>query len=146
MRPPRPSLNEKTAAIAYARAFNTHDLSLFAPLCHRRLHVTDQRHWAPSVGADRYLQIMQDYFDHVPVEQSNTRMELAETSPPSFIGDPPRPCVVEHRRGKPVATFLFGVRGGLIRRIEKRLLPPPTDCRLTGIYPGLGMGFEGEVN
>jgi hypothetical protein len=46
----------------------------------------------------------------------------------------------------PVCTVLFGVDRGKIRRIEKRLLPPPTECRLSGIYPGLDTDPTQEVN
>ena len=141
-----PTLTEKTAAIAWARAWNTRNLELLRPLMHHRVQITDQRNWESKVGADLYLQRMQDYFDHVPAETSATTMELAETPTHSFTVAPPRPCVIEYRRGQPVATFLFRVHGGLIRLVEKRLLPPPTECILTGSYPGLEDHPAMEVN
>ena len=64
-------------------------------------------------------------------------MELATAPGDRRLNLPPRPCVVEHRNGRPVYTVLFDVRRGRIRRIEKRLLPPPTECTLSGVFPGL---------
>ena len=43
MTQPRPSLSEKAAAVAYARAHNTHDLDDLAQLVHNRVRVYDQR-------------------------------------------------------------------------------------------------------
>ena len=133
----RPSLTEKTAAIAYARAINTHEIELLAPLVHDDLRIVDQRNWDQRVGGRHYLGMLEDYFECVPRDRSQTWMELATVPLGPFETRPPRPCVVEYHRGVPVCTVLFGVDRGKIRRIEKRLLPPPTECRLSGIYPGL---------
>ncbi len=146
MRPQRPSLSEKTAAIAYARAFNTHDLSLLAPLVHDRLHVFDQRNWTPREGSNFYLGMIGDYFELVPPEKCSMTMELAVVPQAPINEGTPRPCVIEYHGGRPVCTILFQVHGGKIRRIEKRLLPPPTECQLTGVYPGLDTGPTEEVN
>jgi len=146
MRPQRPSLTEKTAAIAFARAINTHDITLLAPLVHDGLYVSDQRRWDPRVGAETYLEMLGRYFTHVPRERSSTTMELATVPRPPFASEPPRPCVVEYHHGKPTYTVLFRVHAGKIRHIEKRLIPPPTECQLTGVYPGLDTGPTEEVN
>ncbi len=126
----RPVLTEKTAAIAFARAINTHDITLLAPLVHDNLHISDQRRWDPRVGAENYLGMLGKYFACVPRERSSTTMELA-------MSEPPRPCVVEYHHGRPICTVLFQVHAGKIRHIEKRLIPPPTECNFTGFYPGL---------
>jgi len=142
----RPSLTEKTAAIAYARAINTHEIELLAPLLHDGLRVTDQRRWAPALGGRRYSGMLEDFFQAVPRERSATTMELATLPQNPYAPDPPRPCVVEYQWGRPVCTVLFHVRAGKIRQIEKRLLPPPTECELTGVYPGLDILPGEEVN
>ena len=146
MRPQRPSLNEKTAAIAWARAFNTHDLSLLAPLVDDRLCVSDQLRWNQMLGGKHYLTMLGDYFECVPLEPTNNWMEIATLPEAPMAPTPPRPCVVEYRHGKPTYTILFRVHAGKILHIERRLLPPPTACRLSGIYPGLDTGPSEEVN
>lgn len=146
MNQPRPVLTEKTAATAWALALNTHDLSVLAPLVHDRLRVTDQRRWDQRVGGDRYLAMLEAYFEAVPRERSGLRMELATLPPEATRSPRPRPCVVEYRDGRPTCTILFQVIGGTIRHIETRLLPPPTDCRLSGIYPGLEAELEEAVH
>ncbi|MEE4271572.1 MAG: hypothetical protein V2I67_07860 [Thermoanaerobaculales bacterium] len=143
----RPSLTEKTAAIAWARAWNTRNLELLRPLIHRKSYITDQRRWDPRRDLKDYLQRLQDLFDHLPSEHLGAAMELAETPSPGFIGDPPRPCVIEYRRRRPYASILFRVHAGLIRQVEIRLLPPPSECSLSGIYPGIEESLDlAEVN
>ena len=134
---PRSTLTEKTAAIAYARAINTHETELLAPLLHDELRVCDQRRRNPAVGGRRYTEMLEDYFRSVPPEESATTMELAALPRNPFAPEPPRPCVIEYRWDTPVCTVLFHVGAGKILQIEKRLIPPPTECELTGIYPGL---------
>jgi hypothetical protein len=138
MNQPRPTLTEKTAAIAWARAWNTRDLELLRPLVHESIHISDQRRWQPRVGGSSYLTMIQDYFDATQSRPPSTRFELAQTpTSPGFISEAPRPCLVEYQRGRPVATILFHVRRGTIRQVERRVLPPPTECILTGLYPGI---------
>ena len=134
---PRPTITEKTAAIAWAHAWNTHDLSLLAPLVHENLRVLDQRRWDPTIGGPHFLSMLADYFACVPLAKISTRMELATL--PRSTGDhrPLRPCVIEYRFDRPTSTILFRVHAGTIRLIERRLLPPPTDCVLSGVCPGL---------
>jgi hypothetical protein len=117
----RPTLTEKTAAIAYARAFNTRDLSLFAPLVHRNLLVSDQLQWHQLRGGDLFLSVTRNLFECVP-------------------------CVVAIFDSRPKYTVLFRVHRGKIRFIERRLLPSPTDCRLSGVYPGIDDDLDQVVN
>lgn len=133
----RPSLTEKTAAIAYARAINTHETELLAPILHDEFRVCDQRRRNPAVGGRRYIQMLEKYFRNVPPEKSVTTMELATLPRNPFAPAPPRPCVIEYHWGKLVCTVLFHVWAGKILQIEKRLIPSPTECELTGLYPGI---------
>lgn len=146
MRPQRPSLTEKTAAIAWARAHNTRDIGPLAPLVHDALHISNQRWWAPQIGGEHYITMLGDFFECVPIDPSATRMELATVPQGRRPTGPPRPCVIEYRHGRPTFTVLFRVRAGKILHIEKRLIPPPTECVLTGICPGLENDCLEEVN
>lgn len=146
MNQPLPVLTERTAAVAWARAWNTCDISGLAPLLADDLHIVDQTRWTPVVGARYFVGLASNYFECVRNVADRATMELA-TAPGDRRWDlPPRPCVVEYRKGRPVLTVLFEVHRGRIRRIEKRLLPPPTDCTLSGIFPGLDDVLLGEVN
>ena len=146
MNHPRPVLTERTAAVAWARAWNTCDISGLAPLLADDLRIADQTRWTPMVGARYFVGLASDYFECVRDVSDRATMELATTPGDRRWNLPPRPCVVEYRSGRPVYTVLFDVRGGRIRRVEKRLLPPPTDCTLSGIFPGLEDALLGEVN
>ena len=86
----RPSLTEKTAAIAYARAINTHEIELLAPLLHDGLRVIDQRRWTPALGGRRYSGMLEDFFQAVPREKSATTMELATLPQNPYAPYPPQ--------------------------------------------------------
>ena len=104
----RPSLTEKTAAIAYARAINTHEIELLAPISprrpphHRSTPLDPRCRWPPLHRDAREL------LPGCPARKSATTMELA-TLPQSPYVPPPRPCVVEYQWGRPVCTVLFHV-------------------------------------
>jgi hypothetical protein len=142
----RPTLTEKTAAIAYARAFNTRDLSLFAPLVHRNLLVSDQLQWHQLRGGDLFLSVTRNLFECVPRMPVDSWMELASLPHGSKSPGPTRPCVVAIFDSRPKYTVLFRVHRGKIRFIERRLLPSPTDCRLSGVYPGIDDDLDQVVN
>ena len=57
--------------------------------------------------------------------------------------NPPRPCAIAHQDGRPAATVLFEVDGGLISRVDLCIIPPPQTCKGTGIFPGLDDADEG---
>ena len=146
MNPPRPSLTERTAAIAYARAFNTHDPSLLAPLIHDELRVSDQLRWHHLVGGENFLSLIGSHFQCAPSSPARNWMEIATLPDAPRSPFRPRPCVVEYRNGKPACTILFRVHDGAICFIERRLLPPPTECRLSGNCPGLEDQLREAVN
>ena len=135
----RPSLTEKTAAIAYARAINTHEIELLAPLVHDDLRIVDQRNWDHRVGGRHYLGMLEDYFECVPRDRSQTWMELATVPRPSDAAAS-RPCVVEYQSGRPVCTVLFHVepedppasKNGSCRRRPSANSPGSTPASTSG--------------
>ena len=142
----RPSLTEKTAAIAWARAHNTHDIELLAPLVHDDLRIVDQRNWDQRVGGRHYLGMLEDYFECVPRDRSQTWMELATVPPAPFEGGLPGPAssnTTEAYRSAPCSSASTGARSAASRNGSCR---PPTECQLAGVYPGLDIGPTEEVN
>jgi len=143
-RTPR-SLTEQDAAVVWARAHNILDPTPLVPLLDTKIRVASQQKWEEMVGRVQYLAYLKRFFSSQFPTQIDFQMELACIRALPMAPFPPRPCVVGHRDGEPAITVLFQVGANEIRRIDIRLIPPPSACWGTGIFPGLD-NLSQEVN
>ena len=143
MAPENPQLTERDAARAWALAYNTLDPSHLEPLLHDDIRIASQSVLVEMVGPREYLEYLDGKFATFKRVKTEIRVELGETSPYPVAPNPPRPCAIANQDGRPAATVLFEVDGGLISRVDLCMIPPPQTCKGTGIFPGLDDADEG---
>jgi hypothetical protein len=138
------ALTERDAAIAWARAYNTHDPSVLEPILAKDVRVMSRWVVNDLVGRDGYLGYLKSKFATFESSGSVVRVEVGETSG-GPVGSPGRPCALIEQDGFVLATVLFDVVGGKLGQISLGPHPPPETCRRSGEFPGFDSG-EGIVN
>ncbi len=138
------ALTEYDAAVAWARAYNTHDPSVLAPILASDVRVMSRWVVNDLVGRDGYLGYLRSKFATFESIGSVVRVEVGET-PGGSAEAPGRPCALIEQDGSLLATVLFDVVGGELSQISLGPYPPPHECRPSGEFPGFDTG-EGVVN
>ena len=131
-------VTERGAARLWALAYNTHDVSVIAPILAEDVRVMSRWVVNDLVGRDRYLDYLEQKFRTFETVGSVVRAGLAET--PGNPASSGRPCVLLEQDGKLLATVLFDVVGGSLSQVTLSVHPPPHVCVGSGEYPG----FEDE--
>ena len=138
------ALTERSAAEAWARAYNTHDPSVLAPILAEDVRVMSRWVVNDLVGRSGYLGYLKSKFATFESTGSVVRVEIGET-PGASAGTPGRPCALIEQDGSLLATVLFDVIGGKLSQISLGPYPPPEECRRWGEFPGFDSD-EGIVN
>lgn len=131
------TLTELDAAAAWARTYNTLDVSHIALLLAEDVHYASQWVFSEIENRRDYLHYLEGKLETIRTSGSVVRAELAETRPYPMYPNPPRPCAVVEQDGERFATVLFEVGGGRITRVDLCQIPPPHTCALSGEFPGL---------
>ncbi len=135
------ALTERGAALAWARAYNTHDPSVLAPILAEDVRVMSRWVVSDLVGRDEYLDYLAGKFATFEATGSVVRVEVGET-PGGSAESPGRPCALIEQDGSLLATVLFDVVGGMLSQISLGPFPPPVECRRWGDFPGFESGEE----
>ena len=135
------AFTERDAALAWARAYNTHDPSVLEPILADDVRVMSRWVVNDLVGRDGYLGYLRSKFATFEKTCSVVRVEIGET-PGGSASSPGRPCALIEQDGSLIATVLFDVVGGKLSQISLGPFPPPDECRRWGEFPGFDSDEE----
>lgn len=129
------ALTELDAAVAWARAYNTHDASVLVPILADDVRVMSRWVVNDLVGRNAYVEYLRRKFATFERSGSLVRVEIART-PGGERGGSGRPCALIEQDGALLATVLFDVIAGRVAQISLGPHPSPESCRRSGEYPG----------
>jgi len=134
-------LTETEAARAWALAYNTHDVSVLAPLLADDVRVMSRWVVNDLIGAEECLSYLTTKFRTFEDSGSLVRVEVARTpgDTPGSIG---RTCALIEQNGALLATVLFDVVGGRLSQVSIGPNPDPNECERSGEYPGFSFDNE----
>ncbi len=135
------AFTERDAALAWARAYNTHDPSVLEPILADDVRVMSRWVVNDMVGRDGYLGYLRSKYATFEKTCSVVRVEIGET-PGGSASSPGRPCALIEQDGSLIATVLFDVVGGKLSQISLGPFPPPDECRRWGEFPGFDSDEE----
>jgi len=135
------ALTERSAAEAWARAYNTHDPSVLGPILAEDVRVMSRWVVNDLVGRDQYLGYLRSKFATFETSGSVVKVEIGET-PGESVESPGRPCALIEQDGSLLATVLFDVVGGKLIQISLGPFPPPSECLRWGESPGFDSGED----
>jgi len=135
------TLTERSAAEAWARAYNTHDPSVLEPILAEDLRVMSRWVVSDLIGREAYLDYLRRKFETFDQTGSMVRVEIGQT-PGDSQGSAGRPCALIEQDGSLLATVLFDVVGGRLSQITLGPFPPPGDCGRWGEFPGFDSGED----
>lgn len=134
------AFDERDAAAAWARAYNTHDPSHLEPHLAEDVRVMSRWVVRDLIGRDTYLRYLTGKFRTFERVGSMVRVDVGTAhGEPSSSG---RPCAILEQDGSLLATVLFDVIGGRIWQISLGDQPPPASCRRAHVFPGFGTGDQ----
>ena len=133
-----PDPDRLRAARAWAKAYNSFDMSDLEPLIAENVRYSSMWVFDEIVGRTNYLDYLRGKLVAIQNSSSLVSAEIAETRPYPMYQMPEQPCVyVRQESGDKIseAVVLFVTESGLITDISMTAMPiPATVCR-TGETP-----------
>ena len=134
-----PDPDKLRAARAWARAYNTSDLSELAPLINEDIRYSSMWVFEDLCGRADYLTYLAGKLSAISGSTSVVTAEIAETRRGPMYQMPEEPCVyLSQVDGDDIneAVVLFSTEKGLITQIHMTAIPVPSTVFRTGEIPG----------